>query len=199
VPRAGLSPDAVTEAGAALADEIGFDHLSMGLVAERLGVKTPSLYNHVANLADLGHRIAVLAAVELGDALRDASQGRAGSDALVAVAGAMRDYVKQHPGRYAAGNRVPPTGPGDPLTIASGRMLAPLAAVLRGYGLDPEQDVHALRMLRSALHGFATLEVEGGFRFTTDVDESFAWTVGVLDRALHASGGAAVGARPAAG
>jgi AcrR family transcriptional regulator len=199
VPRAGLSPDAVTEAAAALADEIGFDRLSMGLVAERLGVKTPSLYNHVANLADLGHRIAVLAAVELGDALRDASQGRAGGDALVAVAGAMRDYVKQHPGRYAAGNRVPPTGPDDPLTIASGRMLAPLAAVLRGYGLDPEQDVHALRMLRSALHGFATLEVEGGFRFTTDVDESFAWTVGVLDRALQASRGAAVGASHAAG
>ena len=55
------------------------------------------------------------------------------------------------------------------------------------YGLDPEQDVHALRMLRSALHGFATLEVECGFRFDTDVDESFAWTVGLLDRALLAS------------
>ena len=189
MPRAGLTPATVTEAGAALADEIGFDRLSMGLLAERLGVRTPSLYNHVANLADLAQRIAVLAAVELGDALRDATQGRAGSDALAAAAATMRAYVKQHPGRYAAGNRVPPTGPDDPLTRASQRMLAPLAAVLRGYGLDPEQDVHALRMLRSALHGFATLEVEGGFRFDTDVDESFAWTVGVLDRALHDSRG----------
>ena len=187
MPRAGLSPAAVTEAGAALADEIGFDQLSMGLVAERLGVRTPSLYNHVANLADLGHRIAVLAAVELGDALRDATQGRAGSDALAAAAATMRDYVKAHPGRYTAGNRVPPTGPEDPLTIASGRMLDPLAAVLHGYGLDPGQDVHALRMLRSALHGFATLEVEGGFRFDTNVDESFAWTVALLDRGLHAA------------
>ena len=66
VPRAGLAPASVTEAGAALADEVGFDQLSMGLLAERLGVKTPSLYNHVDRLTDLVHRIAVLAAIELG-------------------------------------------------------------------------------------------------------------------------------------
>ena len=36
MPRAGLTPASVTEAGAALADEVGFDQLSMGLVAERL-------------------------------------------------------------------------------------------------------------------------------------------------------------------
>jgi AcrR family transcriptional regulator len=56
----------------------------MGLLAERLGVRTPSLYKHVASQADLAHRIAVLAMTELGDTLRDATQGRAGSDALAA-------------------------------------------------------------------------------------------------------------------
>ena len=99
-----MAPASVTEAGATLADEIGFDQLSMGLLAERLGVRTPSLYKHVSNQADLAHRIAVLAATELGDALRDATQGRAGSEALTAAAQAMRTYVKEHPGRYAAGN-----------------------------------------------------------------------------------------------
>ena len=43
MPRAGLTPAAVTAAGAAFADEIGFASLSMGLLAERLGVKTPAL------------------------------------------------------------------------------------------------------------------------------------------------------------
>jgi len=185
VPRAGLSPAAVTEAGAALADEIGFDQISMGQVAERLGIKTPSLYNHVGNLADLIHRIAVQAATELGDALRDAIQGRAGSDALVAAASAMRSYVKLHPGRYAAGNHVRPGGIDDPLSPAINRMLAPLAAVLRGYELPPGQEIHALRLLRSWLHGFAILEVEGGFRFDTDIDESFLWSVSLIDRGLQ--------------
>jgi AcrR family transcriptional regulator len=172
-----------------LADEIGFAQLSMGLLAERLGVKTPSLYNHVDNLADLIHRIAVLAATELGDALRDAIQGRAGSDALIVAAQAMRAYVKEHPGRYAAGNAVQPAGPDDPLTTAITRLLGSLSAVLRGYQLDPAQEIHALRMLRSMLHGFATLEVEGGFRFDTDVDDSFTWMVDLIDHGLQSAQG----------
>ena len=159
----------------------------MGLLAERLGVKTPSLYKHVDSLADLIHRIAVLAATELGDALRDATQGRAGGDALTAAAQAMRTYVKLHPGRYAAGNGIRPAGPDDPLATAINRLLGSLSAVLRGYHLDPSQEIHALRMLRTLFHGFATLEVEGGFRFDTDIDDSFTWMVNLVDRGLQAA------------
>ena len=187
MPRAGLTPASVTEAGAALADEVGFSQLSMGLLAQRLGVKAPSLYKHVDGLADLTHRIAVLAAGELGDALRDAIQGRAGSDALAAAAGAMRAYVKEHPGRYAAGNAARATSPDDPLVPAIDRLLGSLSAVLRGYRLDPDQQIHALRMLRSTLHGFATLEASGGFRFDTDVDDSFTWMVDLIDHGLRSA------------
>jgi AcrR family transcriptional regulator len=187
VARAGLAAVSVTEAGARLADEVGFAQLSMGLLAERLGVRTPSLYKHVDNQADLVHRIAVLAAVELGDALRDATQGLSAGDALAAAAAAMRAYVKKHPGRYVAANSVRPTGPDDPLSPAIERMLASLSAVLRGYQLDSHQEVHALRTLRSMFHGFAMLEVEGGFRFDTDVDDSFGWMVHILDQGLRSA------------
>jgi AcrR family transcriptional regulator len=189
MPRAGLAPASVTAAGAMLADEVGFSELSMGLLAERLGVRTPSLYKHVDSLADLIHRIAVLAATELGDALGDAIQGRAGRDALIAAAQAIRTYVNDHPGRYAAGNAVRPAGPEDPLTRAIARMLGSFSAVLRGYQLDPADEIHALRMLRSTLHGFATLEVEGGFRFNTDVNDSFAWIVDLIDHGLQSAHG----------
>ncbi|MFG1869583.1 TetR/AcrR family transcriptional regulator [Micromonospora arborensis] len=186
MPRAGLTPAAVVEAGASLADEIGFAQLSMGVLAERLGIKTPSLYRHVDSLADLAHRIAILAMTELGDAVRDATQGRAGGDALIAAAQAMRTYVKDHPGRYAAGNAARSTGPDDPLLAASSRLLASLSAVLRGYQLDPGQEIHALRMLRSMMHGFATLEAAGGFQIDADVDESFTWMIDLIDQGLRA-------------
>ncbi|SFF51924.1 transcriptional regulator, TetR family [Actinacidiphila alni] len=187
MPRAGLDPAQVTEAAAALVDEVGFDRLSMGLVAERLGVKTPSLYKHVAGQADLAHRIAVLAATQLGDAVRDATQGRAGGDALFAAAQAMRTYVRAHAGRYAALNSARPDGPDDPFAAAAARALGSLAAVLHGYDLDPDQETHALRMLRSMLHGFSTLEVAGGFQLDTDVDDSFTWMITFIDRGLRAA------------
>lgn len=187
MPRAGLAPASVTEAGAMLVDEIGFAQLSMGLLAERLGVKTPSLYKHVTSQADLAHRIAILATTELGDAIRDATQGRASSDALTAAAHAMRTYVREHPGRYAAVNSAHPDGPDDQFIPARDRLLASFAAVLRGYQLDPAQEIHALRMLRSMLHGFPTLEAAGGFQLDTDIDDSFTWIITFIDQGLQAT------------
>jgi AcrR family transcriptional regulator len=187
MPRSRLTLASVTEAGAALVDEIGFASLSMGLLAERLGVKTPSLYKHVTSQADLAHRIAVLAMTEVSEAIRDAIQGRAGRDALAAGAQAMRMYVREHPGRYAAGNAARPTGPDDPLIPADGRVVASWAAMLRGYRLDSSQEIHALRMLRSILHGFATLEAADGFQIDTDVDDSFTWMINFIDHGLQAT------------
>lgn len=187
MPRSRLTPAAVAEAGATLVDEVGFEQLSMGLLAERLGVRAPSLYKHVGGQADLAHRIAVLAMVEVADALRDAIQGRAGGDALTAGAQAMRAYVREHPGRHAAANIAKATGPDDPLIPAVGRVLATWAAMLRGYRLEPGEEIHAMRMLRSALHGFATLEAGDGFQIDAPVDDSFTWMIDTIDHALRAT------------
>ena len=186
MPRAGLTRASVTEAGAALVDEIGFHQLSMGLLADRLEVKTPSLYKHVANQADLAHQIAVLAMNELADAIRDAIQGRAGRDALVAGAEAMRTFMRDHPGRYTAGNAAQIAGPDDPLLAASRRVMASWAAMLHGYQLSSDQELHALRMLRSTLHGFGTLEIINSFQVDQPTDDSFAWIVDFIDHGLRA-------------
>ncbi|WP_244876786.1 TetR/AcrR family transcriptional regulator [Winogradskya consettensis] len=177
----------VTEAGAALIDEIGLEKFSMGLLAERLEVKTPALYKHVTSQADLVHRIAVRAMAEFADAIRDAIQGRAGSDALATGAQAMRTYVLEHPGQYAVGDAAAAraTGPDDPIIPAVKRVVASWAAMLRGYHLDSSQEIHALRMLRSALHGFSTQEAAGGFQIDASVDNSFTWMINFLDRGLH--------------
>ena len=58
--------------------------------------------------------------------------------------------------------------------------------MLHGYRLDPDQEIHALRLLRSTLHGFSVLESTGGFQIDTDVDESFTWLLGFLDQGLGA-------------
>jgi AcrR family transcriptional regulator len=187
VPRAGLDPAAVVAAGAALADEVGFANLTMGLLAERVGVRTPSLYKHINGQDDLNRRIATLAMSEAADAVGTAIQGRAGRDALAAAARAIRTFVLQHPGRYAATTGLEPTGPDDPLAVQSVRMIGALKAALLDYPIKPADMDHALRMLRSLLHGFATLEAANGFQWSADVDESFDWLIDFVDRGLRSA------------
>jgi len=187
VPRAGLDAGTVVAAGAALADEVGFPALSMGQLAERVGVRTPSLYKHVAGQDDLNRRIAALALAEAGDAVGAAIQGYAGREALAAAAHAFRDFVLTHPGRYAATIGVEPTGPDDPIALAGLRLLDSFTAVLRSYDVAPAEVDHALRALRSFFHGFATLQSANGFQWSADVDESFEWLIAFVDRGLRST------------
>ncbi|WP_308128173.1 TetR/AcrR family transcriptional regulator [Modestobacter italicus] len=189
MPRAGLDQAAVVAAGAALADEIGFAGLTMGRLAERLGVRTPSLYKHVAGQEDLNRGIAALALTEAASAVGTAIQGRAGRDALGAAAHAFRDFVLAHPGRYAATIGVEPTGPDDPIAVAGLGLLEAFSAVLRSYAVGPAETDHALRTVRSAFHGFATLQSANGFQWSADVGESFEWLIDLLDRGLHTAAG----------
>jgi AcrR family transcriptional regulator len=185
VPRAGLTGHDVAAAAAGLADEIGYQGVTMGLLADRLGVRPPSLYKHVGGLADLQHRVATLAMTELGEAIRDAVQGRAGLDALAALLTAVRGYVTAHPGRYMATIGVEPADPGDPLLAAGARVIDSIAAVLRGYGIGEDEMTHAIRTIRSAMHGFAMLEISRGFQWEEDPDQTFAWMIGFIDRGLR--------------
>ncbi|MTE11863.1 TetR/AcrR family transcriptional regulator [Nocardia aurantiaca] len=184
MPRVGLSRTDVVAAGADLADEVGFGNLALGALAQRLGVRTPSLYKHIESLADLQHGIAALAMTEVDQRVRDAMHGLSGSAALAAFANAFRDYVVEHPGRYTATVGAKFTGPDDPLLQSSSRVLDSMAAVLRGYGIGPDEMVHAQRTLRCLFHGFATLQASHGFQWSDDADDSFDWMIRFLDRGL---------------
>ena len=185
MPRVGLTAQDVVVAAADIADEIGYVNLTMGLVADRLGVRSPSLYKHVDGLADVQHRIATLAITELGEATRDAMVGTAGRDGLAAFAKAFRSYVIAHPGRYTATIGAEFTGADDPLFTASARLLDSIAAVLRGYGISADEMDHALRTIRSTFHGFAALQAANGFQWSADPDETFEWMIHFVDRGLR--------------
>lgn len=181
--RPRLSPDRVVAEAAALADERGIQALSLAPLAERLGVRVPSLYKHVGGLDDLHRRLALAGLRDLAEELGAATVGRSGRDALLACATAWRAYAKAHPGRYGAIQRAPDSDDTELLAAAT-RLTELVFAILRGYGLDEEQTVHATRAVRSALHGFVTLEAAGGFGLPQGVDDSYARLVALLDSGL---------------
>jgi AcrR family transcriptional regulator len=186
MPRAGLSRPDVIAAAAELADEVGFPELTMGLLAQRLGIRTPSLYKHVTDLADLRHGVAIQAMNEVGEELRDALQGRSGRDALVALLTTIRSYATAHPALYAAANGPRNIGPDDPLLVAGARVVGSIAAALRGYGIADAEMVHAIRTIRSTIHGFALLEQTEGFQYSEDPDDTFTWMIQFIDQGLRA-------------
>ena len=188
MPRAGLGTEEVVAAGAALADEIGFDNVTLAALAERLGVKPPALYKHIDGLADLQHGIAALAMADLGEAVRDALQATVGADAIRAVFATMRAYVEAHPGRYTATVGARFLGADDPLYLAGLRVIESLRAVIASYGVAPADLDHAIRTLRCTLHGFAVLQAANAFQWDNDPDESFAWMTRFVDAGLRAVG-----------
>lgn len=182
--RAGLTAERLTRAGAELADEVGFDEVTVSALARRFDVKVASLYSHVKGSQDLRTRIALFALAEMADRVADALAGRSGKDALAAFADAYRDYAREHPGRYAAAQlRL------DPETAASSagvRHAQMTRALLRGYDLPEPEQTHAVRMLGSVFHGYISLESGGGFAHTAvDPQVSWSWMVDSLDAMLR--------------
>lgn len=163
--RAGITPARLALAGAELADEIGFDQVTASEIARRFGVKTASLYSHIANSAELSQSITLLALAELADRADAAMAGRAGKDALAGLADAYRDYAREHPGRFTA--TLAPLDATTAATSAGPRHARLVEAVLRGYALTPTTHVHATRLLGSTIRGFITLEMSGSFDHST--------------------------------
>jgi AcrR family transcriptional regulator len=179
MPRMGLDAARVVDAAAGIADAEGLEAVTLARVAADLGVRAPSLYNHVDGRSDLLRAIAVLGVRELSAALREAAVGRASTDALTAAAHAYRTYARAHPGRYAATVAAPTAGD-DEHSAAASEAVDVLLAVMRGWDLEGDDAIHAVRAFRSAVHGFVAIEASGGFGMAVDVDASFDRLVATL-------------------
>ncbi|MEC5180223.1 TetR-like C-terminal domain-containing protein [Arthrobacter sp. CG_A4] len=169
-----LSAEAVIADAADLADASGFDAVTLSAVARRLGVRTPSLYSHIRDLAALRDGITALALGELSDVVAVAIAGRSGKLALRGLADAHRTYSTRSPGRWQSLQRR--AGPTAVESGAARRLVTLTDAVLLGYGLSAVDRVHATRLIGSTINGFLTLERVGSFDHSTPAPGA-SWTV----------------------
>lgn len=183
-PRRTLTPARIVEEAAAVADEQGFDQLTLAAVAKRCGVTLPGLYKHVDGLDAVRRGVAIQAVRDVTSAMALASAGLAGRDALIAVCRAYRDFATAHPGRALTVVRAPE--PGDEEHNAAGAAaVGLLAAVVKGYGIGGDDAIDAIRSLRAVLHGFAMLETGGGFGLGRPAEATFMHLIDGLDVAFQ--------------
>ena len=178
--RAGLTVDRLVAAAGDLADAEGLEAVTITAVARHFDVRPASIYSHLASTDDLRAHITLSALAELADRASLALAGRAGKDALVALADVYRDYAREHPGRHAATRlRLDPE---SAAASAGPRHAAMARAVLLGYDLPQPDQAHAVRLLGSLVRGFVDLELGGSFDHSEpDADSSWRRALDALD------------------
>jgi AcrR family transcriptional regulator len=186
-PRSHLTKQTVVQAAADLINAEGLEALSLGRLAKELGIRTPSLYNHVDGLPGLMRELSILNARNLADRLNEAAIGHTGPELVRTVMQAIRAYIKEYPGLYLSTVRASGThAEVDPaLEKEEARSVKVGMVAMSSFGLEGEDAIHAVRGLRSVVHGFATLEISGGFGMPLDLDKSFSRLVDLFIAGLE--------------
>jgi AcrR family transcriptional regulator len=163
-----LTPRAreIVAAARELLDEHGADALTMRRLAERLGIRAPSLYKHLADKAALEIAVIATGLEDLAAALEKARHGAA--EPTAALAAAYRAFALTHPHLYLLMTNRPLPRERLPAGLED-RAAAP---VLHAVG-----DATRARALWAFAHGMVMLELAGRFPPEADLDD--AWRAGI--------------------
>jgi AcrR family transcriptional regulator len=171
--RTRLDRKKVLDAAINLINTERLDSLTLQRLADRLSIRLPSLYNHIDGLPGLRHDLALASAIALVERMADAVAGISGEQAVLALANAYRTFALEQPGLYLAGIRSSFYQNSSELDIVQSKAVNLVETVLIPFGLINEDAIHAIRGLRSLIHGFVMLEISGGFGIPLDCNESF--------------------------
>ncbi|MFS0779483.1 TetR/AcrR family transcriptional regulator [Neobacillus sp. 3P2-tot-E-2] len=171
-PKVGLELTEILEAAAELADQFGVQEVTLANLAKKLGIRPPSLYNHFDGLGGLRKELAIYGIERLYEVLAQAAIGVAGDEAVIMLSKAYVNFARKHPGIYEATLMAPDMEDED-VQIAGSKIVELTLRVLQAYKFEGDTVLHAVRGIRSILHGFSSLEKSGGFKMALDLDESF--------------------------
>lgn len=170
--KKGIDRQQVLNAARELCNEHGVDGLSIKEVADRLGIRPPSLYAHFDGLVEIRRELAHWGHRLLAQQLRHSAVALAGADGVIAAAKAYLAFVREEPGLYSATVALGAMSDPDSREAAS-EWLSVLQRLFESMGLGHDDRVHAMRGIRSMVHGFGQLEAGGQFRTEVDRDASF--------------------------
>jgi len=182
--RVGYNRATIIEMAGCIMDRDGVIDLTMAKLAKQLGVALPSLYTHVRSLDHLRSEVALAVTLELSRLMGEAIQGYAGRDAVFALARAYRAYALEHAGRYALAMMARPDLADDRHQEAAMKCGQIVYGAVRGYGISDDELTQAARFLRATLHGFVSIEGQGGFTHSEDLTPAFDALLAGIDRAF---------------
>lgn len=161
----------IIQSAAEIADSEGLDQVTLAALAKKLGIKSPSLYNHIEGMAGLRRELAIYGVEKLRETVFMASVGKSGEKAIYSIGLAYVNFVRRHPGLYEATMPVS-SEYNERLQEVSDEIVNLLLLVLEEFNLERDEALHTVRGLRSLVHGFASLELKKGFGLDLSLEES---------------------------
>lgn len=181
----GLNKEIIVDAAKELIEQDGFSAFSMRKLAEKLNVKTASLYAHIDSMEVLFTEIGLSALREQRDCLLNAVAEQHGDIAIIALAEGYRRFAAKHAELYKIIMQMP-SGDDAVLKEAAAMTAEPFMRVLGDYRLTEKQKMHWQRVLRGLMHGFVSEEQSGYFsHYPVSVEESYKTAIRCLVNGLH--------------
>lgn len=185
--KKGLSNEKIYQAAADLVAEKGYDNFSLHELAARLDIKPASLYSHVKNAEEISTAVGLTAIAKLSEALDKASAVSDDEQAFKGLALAYRNFAHQNQELYRAIIGLPKTSD-ETLKVNEQRTILPLRRLAERFVSGEKDIVNFQRFLRSAMHGFISLEAAGFMRWSgVSADESYEMLVGLCLSELKAA------------
>ncbi|CAM3668006.1 TetR/AcrR family transcriptional regulator [Marinicrinis lubricantis] len=175
----------IVETAARKADEEGLEHVTLSSVAKELGIKSPSLYNHVDGLSGLRKQMALHALATLRERMMAAAFNKTGKDAIISVSKAYVKYATEHPGLYEA-FIMTPDDEDEEVKEQGDQLVGMMFRLLEPYDFSETEQVHIVRGIRSINHGFAVLEAKQGFKMNVNPGQSLEFVLRIFLAGLDA-------------
>lgn len=181
----GLTKEILIETSKEIIDESGSAAFSMRALAEKLGVKTASLYTHIESMEALFTEVGLSVLNDQKDAQLTAIQGKTGDAAVFALAESYRIFARKHTALYQLIMQMP-MGQDETLKAAADMTAEPSMLVLQDYPILEERRMHWQRVLRGVMHGFVSQEAAGHFsHYPVDLNESYHLAIQCVVDGLH--------------
>lgn len=183
--KTGLDKTTIIKVAANIADEKGIANVTLKVLAEELGVKSPSLYKHFnGGLDELNKELMLYGWRSLESKITKSAIGKAKDDAVIAICYAYRNFASEHKGLFEAMQWYNMYQSEEHLQATQG-MVSIFFQVLDAYDLNEDQKVHIVRMFRGFLQGFSSIESHDGYGNPMSLNDSFDFALKTIINGIH--------------
>ena len=179
----GLSREKVIAEACAIANEEGLNAVTITNLANRLGIKKPSLYNHIKDQEDIFGGIMIQGWNHVSNEICQEITNDDPKEAINELSHGIYDYAIANPGIFEAMLWYN-TYENEGLKLVSEGLYTFFFSQTDKLGIERNMANHLLRTYRSLIEGFILLVIHNSFGNPVSIEESFQISIDMFTKGL---------------